>query len=234
MCCWAQVEHSLLNPSTSPCRIILGLAQTGSQCSAKLTCPWSKTAELQTQLSSLVARKQLRSEFNEQNIHAEGYAVLVMVRKVTASYLSTFQLTPLYKNCSMKPQDLMDILEPQPRCKALLLIAPGREAGKEVSPGPNFHSHLSLLGPLDGARVRQVGISGVSGGVSRDPFFAEKKKKKLRRQRKLSLHQIRKRRHTGSRSHESPSPEDERGVNVDRVGFWQHAAPGHQCYDECF
>eukprot|EP00983_Pelagomonas_calceolata_P060010 1146187-Pelagomonas_calceolata.AAC.2 len=31
-----------------------------------------------------------------------------------------------------------------------------------------------------------------------------------------------------------PSPEDERGINVDRVGFWQHAAPWHQCLDACF
>eukprot|EP00983_Pelagomonas_calceolata_P085326 1156531-Pelagomonas_calceolata.AAC.1 len=53
-------------------------------------------------------------------------------------------------------------------------------------------------------------------------------------QRKLSQHQLRKSRHIGSESREPPSPEDDRGVNVDRVGFWKHAAPGHQCYDECF
>eukprot|EP00983_Pelagomonas_calceolata_P121213 1160781-Pelagomonas_calceolata.AAC.1 len=59
--------------------------------------------------------------------------------------------------------------------------------------------------------------------------FSPEKKKKLHRQRKLSLHQLRKERHIGSKSRESPSPEDERGVNVDQVGFgWQHAAPGHQ------
>eukprot|EP00983_Pelagomonas_calceolata_P050110 1141813-Pelagomonas_calceolata.AAC.2 len=56
----------------------------------------------------------------------------------------------------------------------------------------------------------------------------------LRRQRKLSLHQLRKERHIGSKSRESPSPEDERGINVDQLGFWQHAAPGHQFHDECF
>eukprot|EP00983_Pelagomonas_calceolata_P077912 1154062-Pelagomonas_calceolata.AAC.8 len=56
----------------------------------------------------------------------------------------------------------------------------------------------------------------------------EKKEKKLRRQRKLSLHQLRKERHIGSKSRESPSPVDERGINVDQVGFCQHAAPGHQ------
>eukprot|EP00983_Pelagomonas_calceolata_P026496 831906-Pelagomonas_calceolata.AAC.1 len=43
-----------------------------------------------------------------------------------------------------------------------------------------------------------------------------KKKKKLHRQRKLSLHQIRKERLIGSKSRESPSSEDERGVNVDQ------------------
>eukprot|EP00983_Pelagomonas_calceolata_P086591 1156788-Pelagomonas_calceolata.AAC.10 len=26
-----------------------------------------------------------------------------------------------------------------------------------------------------------------------------------------------------------PLPKDERGINMGRVGFWQHAAPGHQC-----
>eukprot|EP00983_Pelagomonas_calceolata_P042969 1138722-Pelagomonas_calceolata.AAC.2 len=62
----------------------------------------------------------------------------------------------------------------------------------------------------------------------------KRKKKKLRRQRKLSLHQLRKERHIGSKSRESPSPEGERGINVDQVVFWQCAAPGHQCYDECF
>eukprot|EP00983_Pelagomonas_calceolata_P078590 1154310-Pelagomonas_calceolata.AAC.3 len=57
-----------------------------------------------------------------------------------------------------------------------------------------------------------------------------KKKKKLRRQRKLSLHQLRKDRHIGSKSRESPSPEDESGVNVDQVGFWRHAAQCSQAY----
>eukprot|EP00983_Pelagomonas_calceolata_P050032 1141772-Pelagomonas_calceolata.AAC.2 len=31
------------------------------------------------------------------------------------------------------------------------------------------------------------------------------------------------------KSRESPSPEDGRGVNMDQMGFWQHAAPGLQC-----
>eukprot|EP00983_Pelagomonas_calceolata_P065874 1148774-Pelagomonas_calceolata.AAC.2 len=44
----------------------------------------------------------------------------------------------------------------------------------------------------------------------------KRKKKKLRRQKKLSLHQLRKERHIGSMNRESPSPEDERGVNVDQ------------------
>eukprot|EP00983_Pelagomonas_calceolata_P081890 1155736-Pelagomonas_calceolata.AAC.3 len=61
-----------------------------------------------------------------------------------------------------------------------------------------------------------------------------KGKKKLRRQGKVSLHQLRKLGHICSKSRESPSPEDERGVNADQMVFWQHAAPGHQCYDECF
>eukprot|EP00983_Pelagomonas_calceolata_P055845 1144326-Pelagomonas_calceolata.AAC.2 len=46
--------------------------------------------------------------------------------------------------------------------------------------------------------------------------------KKLLRQRKFSLHQLRKERHVGSKSRESPSPEDERRVNVDQVGFWPY------------
>eukprot|EP00983_Pelagomonas_calceolata_P011711 377284-Pelagomonas_calceolata.AAC.2 len=65
-------------------------------------------------------------------------------------------------------------------------------------------------------------------------FSKKKKKKKLHRQRKLSLHQLRKERYIGSKSRESLSPEDERGINVGWVGFWQHAAPGPQCYDEWF
>eukprot|EP00983_Pelagomonas_calceolata_P051777 1142562-Pelagomonas_calceolata.AAC.2 len=87
-------------------------------------------------------------------------------------------------------------------------------------------------------RVWRV-VSHAPAGVDSPPpalycLVPERKRKKLRRQRKLSLHQLRKERHIGSKSHESPSPEDERGVNEDQVGFWQHAAPGHQCYDECF
>eukprot|EP00983_Pelagomonas_calceolata_P059210 1145827-Pelagomonas_calceolata.AAC.2 len=62
----------------------------------------------------------------------------------------------------------------------------------------------------------------------------KEKKKKTSRQRKLSQHELRKERHIGSKSRESPSPEDERGVNVDQMGFWQHVASGHQCYDEWF
>eukprot|EP00983_Pelagomonas_calceolata_P030914 970794-Pelagomonas_calceolata.AAC.1 len=63
------------------------------------------------------------------------------------------------------------------------------------------------------------------------PIFktlSRKEKKKLSRQRKLTLHHLRKERHISSKSRESPSPEDKRGISVDRVGFWQHAAPGHQ------
>eukprot|EP00983_Pelagomonas_calceolata_P099803 1158500-Pelagomonas_calceolata.AAC.13 len=75
-------------------------------------------------------------------------------------------------------------------------------------------------------------VKGMSSSQA-DMKYA-KEKKKLRRQRKPSLHQLRKRRHIGSKSRVSPSPEDERGVNVDRVGFRQNAAPGHQYYDECF
>eukprot|EP00983_Pelagomonas_calceolata_P125740 1161233-Pelagomonas_calceolata.AAC.1 len=44
----------------------------------------------------------------------------------------------------------------------------------------------------------------------------KKKQNKLRKQRKLSLHQLKKERHIGSKSRESFSPEDERGVNVDQ------------------
>eukprot|EP00983_Pelagomonas_calceolata_P071473 1151251-Pelagomonas_calceolata.AAC.7 len=60
--------------------------------------------------------------------------------------------------------------------------------------------------------------------IAHPSSMEKEKKKKLRRQRKLSLHQLRKERHVGSKSRESPSPADEREINVDRVGFWQHAA----------
>eukprot|EP00983_Pelagomonas_calceolata_P002913 96157-Pelagomonas_calceolata.AAC.1 len=36
------------------------------------------------------------------------------------------------------------------------------------------------------------------------------------------------RRHIGSYSREPPSPEGKREVSVGPMGFWQHAAPGHQ------
>eukprot|EP00983_Pelagomonas_calceolata_P043864 1139069-Pelagomonas_calceolata.AAC.4 len=49
------------------------------------------------------------------------------------------------------------------------------------------------------------------------PGHQKKKKKRLRRQRKLSLRQLRKERHIVSKNRESLSPEDERGINVDRV-----------------
>eukprot|EP00983_Pelagomonas_calceolata_P077049 1153698-Pelagomonas_calceolata.AAC.9 len=64
--------------------------------------------------------------------------------------------------------------------------------------------------------------------------WERKEKKSYGGREKLSLHQLRKERHIGSKSRESPSPEDERGITVDQVGIWQHAAPGHQCYDERF
>eukprot|EP00983_Pelagomonas_calceolata_P060917 1146583-Pelagomonas_calceolata.AAC.4 len=43
---------------------------------------------------------------------------------------------------------------------------------------------------------------------------------------------IKERRHIGSKSRESPSPEGKRKASVGLVGFWQHAAPGHQSYVE--
>eukprot|EP00983_Pelagomonas_calceolata_P004065 131944-Pelagomonas_calceolata.AAC.2 len=48
------------------------------------------------------------------------------------------------------------------------------------------------------------------------------------------LHQLRIRRHIGTKSLESPSPEGKREASVVLVGFWQHAAPGHQNYKEFF
>eukprot|EP00983_Pelagomonas_calceolata_P024680 777136-Pelagomonas_calceolata.AAC.1 len=82
----------------------------------------------------------------------------------------------------------------------------------------------------------QIPVHASNRTIPSHLFLKKKRKKeKLRRQRKLSLHQLRKERHIDSKSHESSSPEDERGVNVDQVVFWQHAAPRHQCFDdECF
>eukprot|EP00983_Pelagomonas_calceolata_P016129 510460-Pelagomonas_calceolata.AAC.1 len=50
------------------------------------------------------------------------------------------------------------------------------------------------------------------------------------RQREHSPHQLRKRRHIGSKSRESPSPEGKREASVGLVGIWKHAAPAHQSY----
>eukprot|EP00983_Pelagomonas_calceolata_P086187 1156713-Pelagomonas_calceolata.AAC.3 len=52
-----------------------------------------------------------------------------------------------------------------------------------------------------------------------------------RRRRKGSM-KIR-RRHIGSKSRESPSPEGKKEASVGLVGFWQHTAPGHQNYNDC-
>eukprot|EP00983_Pelagomonas_calceolata_P064150 1147998-Pelagomonas_calceolata.AAC.1 len=71
-------------------------------------------------------------------------------------------------------------------------------------------------------------------GAKRGDFHHIRKEKELRRRRKLSLHQLRKRRHICSKSRASPSPESEREAGVDLVGFWQHADPGHQIYLNCF
>eukprot|EP00983_Pelagomonas_calceolata_P024151 759585-Pelagomonas_calceolata.AAC.1 len=66
-------------------------------------------------------------------------------------------------------------------------------------------------------------ISFSSVDVQRVSF--EKEKEKLHRQ---------KRRHIGSKSLESPSPEDKREASEGLVGFWKHAASGHQSYVEYF
>eukprot|EP00983_Pelagomonas_calceolata_P047765 1140774-Pelagomonas_calceolata.AAC.1 len=71
------------------------------------------------------------------------------------------------------------------------------------------------------------------GGYSK-ATLPEKKRKIPRRQREHPLHQFRKRRHIGSKSCESPSPEGKREASVGKVGFWQHTAPRHQNYNDCF
>eukprot|EP00983_Pelagomonas_calceolata_P124029 1161064-Pelagomonas_calceolata.AAC.1 len=58
----------------------------------------------------------------------------------------------------------------------------------------------------------------------------KRRKEKLRRQRKLSLHQLRKRRCIGSedaRSRESPPPQSykEEKASGDLEGYWKHPAP---------
>eukprot|EP00983_Pelagomonas_calceolata_P052051 1142672-Pelagomonas_calceolata.AAC.1 len=56
----------------------------------------------------------------------------------------------------------------------------------------------------------------------------KKKKEKLCRQREHSPRQVRNRRHIGTKSRESPLPEDKREASVGLVGSWKHATPGHQ------
>eukprot|EP00983_Pelagomonas_calceolata_P067019 1149319-Pelagomonas_calceolata.AAC.1 len=43
---------------------------------------------------------------------------------------------------------------------------------------------------------------------------------------------VQERRHIGSKSRESPSPEGKREASVNLVGIWKHAVPVHQSYDE--
>eukprot|EP00983_Pelagomonas_calceolata_P028523 893181-Pelagomonas_calceolata.AAC.1 len=45
---------------------------------------------------------------------------------------------------------------------------------------------------------------------------------------------MKKRRRIGSKSRESASPEGKRDASMGLVGFWKHAAPGHQNNNECF
>eukprot|EP00983_Pelagomonas_calceolata_P120322 1160695-Pelagomonas_calceolata.AAC.1 len=63
---------------------------------------------------------------------------------------------------------------------------------------------------------------GVAGTVYND------KKEKATYSGKALPTSIKERDTLANKNREYPSPEDERGVNVDQVGFWQHAAPGHQ------
>jgi len=51
-----------------------------------------------------------------------------------------------------------------------------------------------------------------------------------------SLHQLRKKKHIGSKSPESPPQDGEKEANEGLVSFWKHAAPAHWGHDEflCF
>eukprot|EP00967_Tisochrysis_lutea_P063706 scaffold82304_cov36-Tisochrysis_lutea.AAC.1 len=45
-------------------------------------------------------------------------------------------------------------------------------------------------------------------------------------------HQLRKRRHSGSKSCEPPSPEGKREASVGVMDFWQHATPRHRNFND--
>eukprot|EP00983_Pelagomonas_calceolata_P133072 1161929-Pelagomonas_calceolata.AAC.8 len=77
------------------------------------------------------------------------------------------------------------------------------------------------------------------GRVCGIPVTSERKGRrfyeKTWRQWEHSLYQsLRKTRLVSSKSREFPSPEGEREANVGPVGFWQHGAPRHQIYNDCF
>eukprot|EP00983_Pelagomonas_calceolata_P008191 267348-Pelagomonas_calceolata.AAC.1 len=94
-----------------------------------------------------------------------------------------------------------------------------------MEPGASSNPISILTSQLCGggdSRLFQANLSDQPEGGS---VHVEKKgEEKPRRQREHSLHQLR--RHIGSKSRESPSPEVKGEASVGLVVFWQHAPRG--------
>eukprot|EP00983_Pelagomonas_calceolata_P086716 1156818-Pelagomonas_calceolata.AAC.1 len=129
------------------------------------------------------------------------------------------------------------------------LAASGREIDVDsmhtLCAGNQIHQNHASKGREDlsfrGPREPQMTLKGTetldlspnasnAAGHCRMPcggLLLRKRKEKLRRQRKLSLHQLRKRRHIGSKEPWIPSTTklQKEGSNGDLEGYWKHPAP---------
>eukprot|EP00983_Pelagomonas_calceolata_P054559 1143739-Pelagomonas_calceolata.AAC.6 len=103
------------------------------------------------------------------------------------------------------------------RTPCLILLARVKNNIFKSASGAN--KLLSVLDRISMDRISTKLQSKLGGFVSPDQAFKGAPKK---------------RRHIGSKSRESPSPEGKREASVELVGFWKHAAPGHQTYVEYF
>eukprot|EP00983_Pelagomonas_calceolata_P058577 1145545-Pelagomonas_calceolata.AAC.4 len=70
--------------------------------------------------------------------------------------------------------------------------------------------------------------------MSNSSLWNKEKRGKTKNSESTPYILFRRRRHIGSKSRESPSPKGKREASVGLVGFWKHAAPGHQSYVEYF
>eukprot|EP00983_Pelagomonas_calceolata_P051420 1142401-Pelagomonas_calceolata.AAC.2 len=108
------------------------------------------------------------------------------------------------------------------QCVPFSLIDVGRVSSAYVV----FLFFLSIRPGLPISMQQRTRVAGIWGLPFTTALLhdAAQQEKEVCRQREHSLHQLRKRRHTGSKNRESPSPEDKREASVGLVSSWKHAA----------